>query len=171
MNNELIAIQKECGRRQKELTHTIDARTREAAAIDNKSWCNLHVSELAHHYKSKADEYWRLYKLWFGTIPENPTEREIDDQIREARLYKFGQFAFLLVETIAAAVLAAIFFNAPRIMAMIIGVVIAFLLGAAASAMVTRWVRRNSGPRPAVFGACSTKPENKSEKMRPFTSI
>lgn len=148
MNNELIAIQKECGRRQKELAHTIDARLRESAAIDNKNWCNLHVSELAHHYKAKTDEYWRLYKLWFGAMPENPTEREIDDQIREARLYKFGQFAFLLVETIAAAVLAAIFFNAPRIMAVIIGVVIALLLGAAASAVVARWVRHEAATQP-----------------------
>jgi len=148
MNTELIAIQKECGRRQKELTHTIDARTREAAAIDNRGWCNLHVPELALHYKSKSDEYWRLYKLWFGATPDNPTEREIDDQIREARLYKFGQLAFLLVETIAAAVLAAIFFNAPRIMAMMIGVVIALLLGAAASAVVTRWVRHEAATQP-----------------------
>src|ERR1700733_13954013 len=110
MNNELIAIQRECGRRQKELSHTIDAREREKAAIDNKGWCNLHIPELAHYYKSKSDEYWRLFKLWFGTMPENPTERERDDQIREAHRYRAGQYAFLLVETIAAAVLAAIFF-------------------------------------------------------------
>ncbi|HLN28250.1 MAG TPA: hypothetical protein VE957_07085 [Terriglobales bacterium] len=148
MNNELIAIQKECGRRQKELTHTIDARTREAAAIDNRGWCNLHVPELALHYKSKSDEYWRLFKLWFGAVPDNPTEREIDDQIREARLYKFGQFAFLLVETIAAAVLASIFFNGPQLVSMMVGVAIAFLLGAAASAVVTRWVRHEASGQP-----------------------
>ena len=148
MNNELIAIQKECGRRQKELAHTIDARAREAAAIDNRGWCNLHVPELALPLQEQSDEYWRLYKLWFGALPENPTEREIDDQIREARLYKFGQFAFLLVETIAAAVLAAIFFNAPRIIAMMIGVIIAFLLGAAASAGMTRWVRNEAAGQP-----------------------
>jgi len=45
MNNELIAIQKECGRRQAELTHTHDAREREKAATDNKGWCNLHIPE------------------------------------------------------------------------------------------------------------------------------
>lgn len=106
------------------------------------------MPELALHYKSKSDEYWRLYKLWFGAPPENSTEREIDDQIREARLYKFGQVAFLPVETIAAAVLAAIFFNAPRVMAMIIGVVIALLLGGAASAVVTRWVRHEAAGQP-----------------------
>src|ERR1022692_2565463 len=144
MNNELIAIEKECGRRQAELNHTHDAREREKAAIDNKGWCNLHIPELAHHYKSKSDEYWRIFKLWFGTIQENPTEREIDDQIREARRYRTGQYAFLLVETIAAAVLAAIFFNAPRIFAAMIGVAIAFLLGAAAAAGVTRWVRNEA---------------------------
>lgn len=148
MNNELIAIQKECGQRQKELAHTIDARAREAAAIDNRGWCNLHVPELALHYKGKADEYWRLYRLWFGVMPEILTEREIDDQIREARLYKFGQVAFLLVETIAAAVLAAIFFNAPQLVAAVIGVIIAILLGAAASAVVARWVRHEAAGQP-----------------------
>ena len=148
MNSELIAIQTECGRRQKELTHTIDARAREAAAIDNRGWCNLHVPELALHYTGKSDEYWRLYRLWFGVMPENPVEREIDDQIREARLYKFGQVAFLLVETIAAAVLAAIFFNAPQLVAAVIGVMIAILLGAAASAVVARWVRHEAAGQP-----------------------
>lgn len=148
MNKELSTIQKECGKRQKELAHTIDVAAREAAAIDNRGWCNLHVPELALHYKSRSEEYWRLYKLWFGVMPEILTEREIDDQIREARLYKFGQLAFLLVETIAAAVLAAIFFNAPQLLSAVIGVIIAILLGAAASAVVTRWVRHEAAGQP-----------------------
>src|ERR1017187_5749211 len=148
MNNELIAIQKECGRRQKELAHTIDGRARTAAAIDNRGWCNLHMPELVLNYKSKCDEYWRHYKLWFGTVPENPVEREIDDQIHEAAVYKIGRFAFMLVETIAAAVLAAIFFNAPRLIAAIIGVVLAGLLGAAAAAVVIRWVRHMAAEQP-----------------------
>jgi hypothetical protein len=148
MKNELIAIQKECGRRQKELTYNIDAGTREAAAIDNRGWCNLNMPELVLHHKSKSDEYWRLFKLWFGAVPNIPTVREIDDQIREARLYKFGQFAFLLVETIAGAVLASVFFNGPQLVSMLIGVAIAFLLGAAASAVVTRWVRHEAANQP-----------------------
>src|ERR1017187_577141 len=148
MNNELIAIQKECGRRQKELAHTIDGRARTAAAIDNRGWCNLHMPELVLNYKSKCDEYWRHYKLWFGPVPENPVEREIDDQIHEAAVYKIGRFAFMLVETIAAAVLAAIFFNAPRLIAAIIGVVLAGLLGAAAAAVVIRWVRHMAAEQP-----------------------
>ena len=149
MNSQLIAIQKECGRRQKELSHTIDERARTAAAVDNRGWCNLHVPELALNYRSKCEEYWRHYKLWFGAVPENSVEREIDDQIHEAGLYKIGRFAFLLVETIAAAVLAAIFFNAPRLIAMIIGVILAGLLGAAAAAVVIRWVRHTAAEQPA----------------------
>jgi len=148
MNNELIAIQTECGKRKREFAHTIDGSARTALAIDNKGWCNLHVAELALHYKSKTDEYWRLYGLWFGVVPETPTEREIDDQIREARRYKFGQYAFLLVEMIAAAVLAATFFNAPLVIAVLIGVVIAMLLGVATSAVVTRWVRHEAAGQP-----------------------
>jgi len=148
MNSELTTIQGECSRRAKELAHTIDTHARTEAAIDNRGWCNLHLPELALHYKGKSDEYWRLYRLWFGVTPENPTEREIDDQIREARLYKFGQIAFLLVETIAAAVLAATYFNAPALVAAIIGVIIAFLLGTAALAGVTRWVRHEAHGQP-----------------------
>ena len=91
---------------------------------------------------------WRLFKLWFGTVPDNPTEREIDDQVREARRYKIGDYAFKLVEVIAAAVLAAIFFNAPRIVAAMIGVAIAFLLAAASTAGVTRWVRHEAANQP-----------------------
>lgn len=148
MNNELIAIQKECGRRQAELNHTHDKGEREKAAIDNTSWCTLHIPEIAHHYKSKADEYWRLFKLWFGSMPENPVEREIDDQLSEARHYKIGDYAFKLVEMIAAAVLAAIFFNAPPIIAAMTGVAIAFLLAAASAAGVTRWVRNEAANQP-----------------------
>jgi len=148
MNNELIAIQKECGRRQKELAHTIDGRARTAAAIDNRGWCNLHMPELVLNYKSKCDEYWRHYKLWFGEVPENPTEREIDDQIREARLYKIGRVAFLLVEAVAAAVLAVSVFNAPQWMAMMIGGGLACLLGAAAAAVGARWVRNDAATQP-----------------------
>jgi len=148
MNDELIAIQRECRRRQKELAHTIDGDARTAAAIDNRGWCSLHVPELALHYKSKSEEYWRHFKLWFGAKPENATEREIDDQIREARLYRIGRYAFLLVETIAGAVLAAIYFNAPRWLAMIIGVILAALLGGAAGAVVARWVRHGAADQP-----------------------
>lgn len=148
MNHELIAIQKQCRRRLKELAHTIDGDARTAAAIDSRDWCNLHVPELALHYKSKSDEYWRQFKLWFGAKPEDATEREIDDQIREARLYRIGRYAFLLVETIAGAVLAAIYFNAPRWLAIIIGVILAALLGGAAGAVVTRWVRHGAADQP-----------------------
>ena len=87
----------------------------------------------------------------------SPTEREIEDQIREARLYKLGQAAFLLVETIAAAVLTAIYFNAPRVLAVMIGVVIALLLGAAAAAMVTRWERHEAAVQPSKQLARITK--------------
>jgi hypothetical protein len=148
MNAELIATQTECRRRQKELSYSIEERARAKEAIDNRGWCNLHIPELALHYKSKVDEYWRVYRLWFGAMPENPTEREIDDQIREARLYKMGRAAFLLIETVAGAVLAAIYFNAPRVLAVIIGVILAFLLGAAAAAVVTRWVRHTTAIQP-----------------------
>jgi hypothetical protein len=101
----------------------------------------------------------------------SPTEREIEDQIREARLYKLGQAAFLLVETIAAAVLAAIYFNAPRVLAVMIGVVIALLLGAAAAAMVTRWVA--PGGRRSAFEAVGPNHEGpacagQAERQRAF---
>ena len=148
MNNELMAIQKECRRRQKELSHTIDARARTAAAIDNHGWCDLHIDELALNYKAKCDDYWRKFTQWFGEVPENPTEREIDDQIHEAGTYKFGRFAFLAVETIAGAVLAVMFLNAPRLMAMIMGVALAVLLGGAGAAVVTRWVKNAAADQP-----------------------
>jgi hypothetical protein len=148
MNNELYSIQKECKKRQKELSHTIDSHARAAAAIDNRGWCELHIPELLLNYSSKRDEYWRQYKLWFGHAPENQTEREIDDQAREARFYAAGRVAFLLVETIAAAVLAAIFFNAPQAVAILIGVGLALLLGAASAAVVARWVRHDAALQP-----------------------
>ena len=94
----------------------------------NKSWCELHLPELVLNYKSKCDEYWRHYKMWFGAMPENPVEREINDQVLEAERHRVGRLGFLLVETIAGAVLAAIFFNAPRLVAAVIGVVLALSL-------------------------------------------
>lgn len=148
MNKELIAIQRECDRRDTELSHTVDTRLRTTAAIANRDWCNLHVPELVVNYRSKFDEYWRLFRIWFGEVPPNATEREIDDQIHEARLYKIGRTAFLLVETIAAAVLAAIFFNAPRLVAILIGAGLAYLFGAAAAPVVARWVRHDAANQP-----------------------
>jgi hypothetical protein len=149
MNYELIAIQKECRRRGKEFGHTADADARAVVAADNKSWCELHLPELVLNYKSKCDEYWRHYKMWFGAMPENPVEREINDQVLEAERHRVGRLGFLLVETIAGAVLAAIFFNAPRLVAAVIGVVLAGLMGAAGAAVVTRWVRHMAAEQPS----------------------
>ena len=60
MNKELYSIQKECGKRQRELSQTpVDSHARAAAAIDNRGWCELHIPELLLNYNSKREEYWQ----------------------------------------------------------------------------------------------------------------
>jgi len=139
----------ECTEQQRNLdaTHDVTARGRLAAEIAN--WCDLNMREVQLAYHGKSDEYWRTYGLWFGEYPANATEREIEDQVREARFYSFGRLAFLLVESLAAAVLAVMFFNAPWPLGAAIGVMLALLLGAAAASGVARWIRHEAAMQPA----------------------
>lgn len=149
MNREFRTIESQCAERQRNLdtTHDVDARTTLAKEI--VLWCQQHMHELELAYHGALDEYWRHYRLWFGQAPPNAPEREIDDQIREARFYYFGRIAFLAVESIAAAILAVMFFNAPALVAAVLGIALALFLGAAANSGVARWVRHDAAMQPS----------------------
>jgi hypothetical protein len=148
MNEQLNGTKKDLGTRTREMRHTIDPTKRRALALENFDWCSLRLPDVDSALDSKRAEYWRHNSMWFGAQPEGLIEREIDDQVREARHYRVGSFAFQLVECVAAAILAAIYFQAPLLLALSIGITLAFLLGGAAGAVVTRWVRHDAALQP-----------------------
>lgn len=145
----LNAISRECARRLYETRHTVEKEARAAASIDNLAWLKIDRAEVEHHEQGQRNEYWRFFGLWFGHAQKDSEEREIHDQIGEAVLYRAGQVAFLLVEVIAGAVLAAIYFNTGTLISMVIGSFLALLMAAASAAIDARWVRNDASVQPS----------------------
>ena len=148
MNRELHRMNAECSKQQRNIDATRDPQVRVTIATESANWCQHNMGVIQIAYQGTVDGYWRLYRMWFGQPPVNATEHEIDDQVREARHYSFGRIAFLAVESLAAAILAIMFFAAPPVIGAVIGIGLALLLGAAAAAGGTRWIRHDAAMQP-----------------------
>jgi len=141
MNSELIAIERDCRRRQKELAHTIDGdwpplTTGIGTLCTFPSWRCI--------TRARAMNIGAVSNCGSERSRNMPPSGKLTIRSGKRGCTRSGGIAFLLVETIAVAVLAAIYFNAPRWLAMIIGVILAGLLGGAAGAVVARCVRHGA---------------------------
>jgi hypothetical protein len=145
-----MEITNECRRRQKELDYTVEPRARAALVADNREWCRLHAADLAARQMAQLKEYGSSCSKWFGEAAiEDQMPRELHDQTREARCYRIGQYAFLLVEVISGAIFAANTLNGTIVISTLVGVVLALLLAGAESAVAGLWVRAGAAVQPA----------------------
>ncbi len=145
-----MEIRNECRYRRKELDYTLEPRARAAMVADNRDWCRLHAAEVVALQKADLEEYGSTYPTWFGEAPgEDEMPRELRDQTREARCYRIGQYAFLLVEVICGAVIAAKTLNATILISMIVGCALALLMAGGASVVAGLWVRHGATVQPA----------------------
>lgn len=141
---------RECRRRENELHHTKDPREAAAVAKNNLAWLEIQQTHENVKLQGKLADFREQLGRWQGEVAENEAEHELDDQIQEGKRYRAGKWAFPMIEVFWASLLAIAFINAPRPIAVLIGVGVTILLGLMCAPAASAWIRRNVDTKPGI---------------------